>query len=217
MSTTIYVLATEDGKIDKCSLDPVSKDFVPYEVDDNVGPDDLWKYEIVDGKLQIDSSRVDAQLQLRKSLDEGLARDQQRNVIIDMLATNLVSTMSFANASEATKVAKFAPEWSGNSVRYDAGSIVVDPSDGQTYICNEGQGHTSQAGWAPHAAPSLWSLIKIAPDGNREWVQPTGAHNDYEEGEKCWYPDYETGSLYTSKQNGNVWPPSDSPTSTWTI
>lgn len=217
MSKTIYVLVGEDGKIDKCSLDPVSKDFVPYEVDDDVTPLDLWKYEIVDGKLQVDSSKVNAQLQLRKSLDEGLARDQQRKAIVDMLALNLVSTMSFASASEATKVAKFATKWSGNSVKYEAGNIVIDPYDGNTYICNEGQGHTSQPGWSPHAAPSLWSLIKIAPDGNREWVAPTGAHNDYAKGEKCWYPDYETGSLYTSKQNGNVWPPTDLATSTWTI
>lgn len=217
MSTTIYVLTTEDGKIDRCSLDPVGKDYVPYEVDDNVGPNDLWQYKLVDGQLVKDEQIISEHNQMRMNNDNAKARALQLDIIMNDIATKHVSTMSFSSASSASKVAKFAPIWSPDSVPYTAGCIVVDPYDNNTYICNDGQSHTSQAGWDPHLVASLWSLIKIAPDGNREWVQPTGAHNDYEEGEKCWYPDYETGQLYTSKQNGNVWPPNDTGTSTWTL
>lgn len=217
MSTTIYVLATDDGKIDRCSLDPVGKDYVPYEVDDNVGPNDLWQYKLVDGQLVKDESIIDEYKRMRAANDEARARASQLDIIMNDIATQYVSTMTFNSTSSATKVAKFASFWSSDSVPYEAGRIVIDPYDNNTYICNEGQSHISQSGWDPHLAPSLWSLIKIAPDGNREWVQPTGAHNDYEEGEKCWYPDYETGQLYTSKQNGNVWPPNGTRTSTWTL
>lgn len=217
MSTTIYVLATEDGKIDKCSLDPVGKDYVPYEVDDAVGPDDLWQYQLEDGKLVKDENIINEYKQMRAANDAARARAAQLDIIMNDIVTQYVAAMTFSSASAATKVAKFATLWSSDSVSYTAGSIVIDPYDNNTYICNDGQSHTSQPGWDPHLAPSLWSLIKIAPDGNREWVTPTGAHNDYEKGERCWYPDYETGKLYTSKQNGNVWPPTEEETSTWTL
>ena len=47
------------------------------------------------------------------------------------------------------------------------------------------QAHTSQADWAPDATPALWVVVSI--DEYPEWVQPTGAHEAYNTGDKVSY------------------------------
>lgn len=44
------------------------------------------------------------------------------------------------------------------------------------------QAHTSQADWTPDATPALWVVVSI--DEYPEWVQPSGAHDAYNTGDK---------------------------------
>lgn len=44
------------------------------------------------------------------------------------------------------------------------------------------QDHTSQADWTPDAAVSLY--VKVSIEEFPEWVQPTGAHDAYNKGDK---------------------------------
>lgn len=67
------------------------------------------------------------------------------------------------------------------------------------------QAHTSQADWTPDATPALW--VKISVDEWPEWVQPTGAHDAYNTGDKVTY----NGKRYISLIDGNVYSPDDYP------
>ena len=63
------------------------------------------------------------------------------------------------------------------------------------------QAHTSQADWMPDATPALWVVVSI--DEYPEWVQPTGAHDAYNIGDKVTH----NGKTWVSDVDNNVWEP----------
>ena len=63
------------------------------------------------------------------------------------------------------------------------------------------QSHTSQAGWAPSEAQALWKIVSV--DEYPEWVQPTGAHDAYNIGDKVTY----NGLRYVCTTSANVYAP----------
>lgn len=67
------------------------------------------------------------------------------------------------------------------------------------------QAHTSQADWTPDAVPALW--VKVSVEEWPEWVQPTGAHDAYNTGDKVTY----NGKRYVSLIDANVYSPDDYP------
>ena len=71
--------------------------------------------------------------------------------------------------------------------------------NGTLYKCI--QAHTSQADWAPDATPALWKTVSL--DEYPEWVQPTGAHDAYNIGDKVTY----NGQRYVCTSNANVYAP----------
>ena len=65
------------------------------------------------------------------------------------------------------------------------------------------QAHTTQSDWQPQNVPALFVLA--APPGViPDWIQPTGAHDAYQIGDKVRF----NGKVYESKINANVWSPS---------
>lgn len=60
--------------------------------------------------------------------------------------------------------------------------------------------------WSPEVYPTAWKKV---PDGEDpggeppEWVQPTGAHDAYNTGDRVTY----NGKVYESTMDGNVWVP----------
>ena len=52
--------------------------------------------------------------------------------------------------------------------------------EGLLYRCV--QAHTSQAGWEPPMVPALW--VRTSTEEWPEWIQPTGAHDAYNKGDK---------------------------------
>ena len=65
------------------------------------------------------------------------------------------------------------------------------------------QDHTSQEGWEPDAAPSLFAEILIPdPSVIPEWVQPDST-NPYAKGDKVKH----NGKTWVSDVDGNVWEP----------
>ena len=82
--------------------------------------------------------------------------------------------------------------------------------EGTLYKCL--QAHTSQAGWTPTAAASLWAKVLI-PDANviPEWEQPNST-NAYMVGDKVMFE----GHIYESAINNNIWSPSAYPAG-WTL
>ena len=71
--------------------------------------------------------------------------------------------------------------------------------DGTLYKCV--QAHTSQSDWMPSATPALWKTVSV--DEYPEWVQPTGAHDAYNIGDKVTY----NGQHYVCTSDGNVYAP----------
>ena len=77
----------------------------------------------------------------------------------------------------------------GDRVRYN----------GVLYKCV--QAHTAQADWTPDATPALWVAVSV--DAWPEWVQPTGAHDAYNRGDKVSY----NGKHYICTADANVYAP----------
>lgn len=77
--------------------------------------------------------------------------------------------------------------------------------EGTLYKCL--QAHTSQDGWTPTAAPSLWAKVLI-PDENTipQWEQPDST-NAYMKGDKIIFNDL----IYESLIDNNVWSPAAYP------
>ena len=71
--------------------------------------------------------------------------------------------------------------------------------NGTLYKCV--QAHTSQTDWAPDATPALWVVVSI--DEYPEWVQPTGAHDAYNTGDKVSY----NGKHYICTADAHVYAP----------
>ena len=71
--------------------------------------------------------------------------------------------------------------------------------NGTLYKCI--QAHTSQSDWMPSATPALWKTVSV--DEYPEWVQPTGAHDAYNTGDKVTY----NGQHYVCTSNANVYAP----------
>ena len=71
--------------------------------------------------------------------------------------------------------------------------------NGALYKCV--QAHTAQADWTPDATPALWVAVSV--DAWPEWVQPTGAHDAYNRGDKVSY----NGKHYISTIDANTYAP----------
>ena len=63
------------------------------------------------------------------------------------------------------------------------------------------QSHTSQSDWRPSLTPALWVVVSL--DEWPEWVQPTGAHDAYNTGDKVTYE----GQHWVSMIDANVYVP----------
>ena len=67
------------------------------------------------------------------------------------------------------------------------------------------QSHTSQADWTPDITPALFVVVSL--DEWPEFVQPTGAHDAYNKGDKVTFE----GKHYISLIDGNVYSPTAYP------
>lgn len=99
-------------------------------------------------------------------------------------------------------------------VAYEVGVRVN--YQGVLYKCL--QAHTSQATWAPSAAPSIWAEVLPGQSGNEtkpdgtpgEWKQP-GSTNGYAKGDKVTH----NGKTWVSNVDNNVWEPGATGVTQW--
>lgn len=100
--------------------------------------------------------------------------------------------------SEALEAVTLYPEWAADTA-YPAGHKVQH--GGKLWRCL--QAHTSQEGWEPENAPSLWAKVLIPdPDVIPEWEQPDST-NPYMTGDKVTH----NGKTWASDIDNNVWEP----------
>lgn len=107
------------------------------------------------------------------------------------------------SATMTDEVAAAVPMWA------EAWAVGVDYAvgdrrefGGELYKCL--QPHTSQAGWEPNVAPSLWAKVLPGQDGTEigEWVQPDST-NGYAKGDWVTH----NGKTWESDCDNNVWEP----------
>lgn len=129
------------------------------------------------------------------------AREAANPQLATFAALTLPTVAPALTDEQALSIDTLWPEWSATA-HYRVDEVVRH--SGQLYRCE--QEHDAQADWTPDAAASLWSAITIAGDGVDVWVQPTGAHNAYNTGDRVHYPDAD-GPIYVSTIDGNTWAP----------
>lgn len=105
---------------------------------------------------------------------------------------------------DALEAVELFPAWAAG-VAYAVGQRLQ--YGGKLYKCV--QAHTSQADWTPAAAPALWTEV-AEPGEIPVWVQPTGAQDAYNTGDRVHYPTADD-PVYRSLIDNNVWSPADYP------
>lgn len=109
------------------------------------------------------------------------------------------------------------PITAARGMEYEYGLYYFDPEDGKTYLCErigEAEGGKIILQYLPHeligqyfsAAESGETEEPAEPDTGDtypEWVQPTGAHDAYNTGDRVTY----NGRVYESTMDGNTWSP----------
>lgn len=90
-----------------------------------------------------------------------------------------------------------------SSVDYNVGDLRLfgEGEDQKLYRCV--QAHTSQEGWEPNVAVSLWSATSDPTEEWPQWSQPIGAHDVYAVGAKVSHNDLHWVSIV----DNNVWEP----------
>ena len=110
--------------------------------------------------------------------------------------------------SDALEAKQLYPNWSGEGIQYTVGDRVRY----NEVLYKVLQAHTSQQGWTPIAAPSLFAQVLIPqPDVIPDWEQPDST-NAYMKGDKVSFE----GHIYESAIDNNVWSPSVYPAG-WTL
>ena len=114
-----------------------------------------------------------------------------------LLIAQQINTLS-VDDNTALRMVEFYPAWATDTA-YPAGYKVQH--GGKLWRCL--QAHTSQTGWEPNNAPSLWAKVLI-PDTDviPEWEQPDST-NPYSAGDKVTH----NGKTWVSDVDGNVWEP----------
>lgn len=90
---------------------------------------------------------------------------------------NLDVACTFLTDEQAETVTVLFPKWE-TGIAYEVGDRRQ--YDGLLYKCV--QAHTSQSDWTPDVVPALW--VRTSTEEWPEWIQPTGAHDAYNQGDK---------------------------------
>jgi len=103
---------------------------------------------------------------------------------------------AWTDDADALEMVELFPKWSvgrdvivGERLQYN----------GLLYKCV--QAHTTQADWTPDVTPALW--VRVSVEEYPQWVQPTGAADAYNQGDKVSHND----KHWVSSINANVWEP----------
>lgn len=110
----------------------------------------------------------------------------------------LVTLRESATDEQALTVQALYPAWR-SGVSYTAGQRVLY----NAVLYKVLQAHTSQTGWEPENAPSLWAKVLIPdPEVVPEWEQPDST-NPYMTGDNVTH----NGKTWVSDVDNNVWEP----------
>ena len=126
-----------------------------------------------------------------------LTKEEQLENQRKLALTFFAETLSDA---QALQVPMLFDEFDGNGVAYEVGKRIM--FEGVLYKVI--QAHTSQAGWTPVAAPSLFAkVINETIDGSIPEFEQPDSTNPYMKGDKVMF----NGKVYESLIDNNVYSP----------
>ena len=148
--------------------------------------DELDEQEVTKAKSELQTLAVNAMMM-------SLAGDD----LVETKNTYQTKLRSISDGA-ALKVPELFPQWNGNSKEYVKDDKVL--YDGVLYKVL--QNHTSQEGWTPTSAPSLFAKVLTSEGEILDWEQPSST-NPYMKGDKVKF----NGKIYESVIDNNVWSP----------
>ena len=156
-------------------------------------------YKLVNGEKMAMTAEEIAVLQEETKLLNAVRKNQPmtESEVSRLLIRQQINTLE-VDDNTALRMREFYPEWAAG-VDYATGYKVQ--RGGRLWRCL--QAHTSQTGWEPENAPSLWAKVLI-PDETivPEWEQPDST-NPYSAGDKVNH----NGKTWVSDVDNNVWEP----------
>ena len=132
-----------------------------------------------------------------KEINEAKRYEQQRNDAAAIAFVVLAESGQVDDVTASEQSMLFAAWVSG--VAYSVGQLRQH--NGVLYRCV--QAHTSQTGWEPDVAASLWAVTSDPAEEWPAWSQPVGAHDAYAAGAKVTHNDQH----WISAVDGNVCEP----------
>lgn len=103
---------------------------------------------------------------------------------------------SYLDDEQAETVTNLFKEWQENTAYLVGDRIRYNEL---LYRCV--QAHTSQVGWTPPQVPALW--VRTSTEEWPEWIQPTGAQDAYNNGDKVSHNE----KHWVSTIDANIWEP----------
>lgn len=113
------------------------------------------------------------------------------------IANSIILATSYLDDEQAETVTNLFLVWE-SGVEY----IVGDRRQYNELLYRCVQAHTSQDDWTPDITPALW--VRTSTEEWPEWIQPQGAHDAYNIGDKVSHLD----KHWISTVDANVWEPS---------
>lgn len=220
---TVYLIVGADGFVEGYGSSPFSDDSISVEVAEDsdflLSP---MSYKYADGALVKDGGKhteiveqydnyvnkpsVEEEIAKVKSVSSAIIGEGQVNDIVAAQQLNRALCL-FANTlpeEEALTIAAVFPEWDKmRKYKKDEYLRYGLNQDGEPQIYRVISSHTAQADWTPEVAVSLFKKVGFTGDGTAVWIQPMGAHDAYDKGDRVSY----NGAIYVSTTNGNVWAP----------
>lgn len=137
----------------------------------------------------------------RAMLENTHAMAGETKATTDIAFVVLAEAGTIDEVTATEHLAAFSP-WEPD-VQYAVGNLRTYPDTDERKLYKCVQGHRSQSDWTPDVVPALWVLAGDPADEWPEWSQPVGAHDAYNQGDKCSH----NGKHWQSNVNGNVWEP----------
>lgn len=153
--------------------------------------------ELVELQTMTPDELADMEAEAAKFEAQERTRPLTESEVSRLLIARQINTLE-VDDNTALRMTEFYPEWYAG-VAYTAEYKVQ--RSGKLWRCL--QDHTSQDGWEPESAPSLWAKVLI-PDETvvPEWEQPDST-NPYSAGDKVTH----NGKTWVSDVDNNVWEP----------
>jgi hypothetical protein len=158
-----------------------------------------------------DDVNEDAVLQAFNDAEEiGFARDASENLTENLFSAQTIIQDRVMRTEarrlflekeiteeEADIISSIFPEWEPG---VDMAVDDIVRHNGKIYVCI--QSHTTQSDWEPQDVPALFNVYR-EPGSVSVWVQPTGAHDAYQIGDRVTHND----KTWESTHADNVWEP----------